>query len=613
MIGPLSIQVYDGNKLAFSEELDGPVELGRQSDRREGVYSRRPEAGRWRVVIAGVEEDAVSRKHALLEPLANGRLRLTNASSIIPLCLPDGRALEPGLSGEVALPIILAIGRKTVRVESVDLEETGLLGLPQATMAPGRFPGSKSRLPALNLPKPGAAGGGVDVESLVRWLQVIMGVLQTAASSSDFFQRAAQAVVEIVGLDTGRVLVLEDGQWLERSREVAAGPPPSAHWRPSRQVLARLKAEKTTFWQEPDPADTHGASLVGLDAVVAAPILDRQGGVIGALYGERRQGGSLSTTPRIERVDALLTELLAGGVTAGLARMEQEKATLEAQVRFEQFFTPELARELAADPDLLTGRDEEVTLLFCDVRRFSRTSERLGPAATFRWIGDVMTAFSACILAHGGTLVDVLGDEVIAMWGAPKKHPDHARSACAAALDMLARLPELDARWRATTGEPLDVGIGINTGVAQVGNTGSGQKFKYGALGNTVNLASRLQGATKYLKVKALISGPTHARLDASFATRRVGKAEVVHIAEPVDLHELTPPGRPGWADLRAGYEQALREFEAREFRAATATLGNLIVGFPEDGPALSLLARAVNFLTDDHADFSPIWKLPGK
>ena len=612
MVGPIHIQIYDGNRLAFSEELDGPVELGRQSDRKEGVYSRRPEGGRWRVVIAGVDEDAVSRKHALLEPLVGGRLRLTNASAIIPLGLPGGHALEPGRSGEVGLPIVLAIGRKTVRVEAVEPEETSLLALPEATIAPGRFPGGGARLPALGLTTRGGAAG-VDVESLVRWLQVIMGVLQTAASSSDFFRRAAQAVVEIVGLDTGRVLLLEQGQWRERSREVAAGAPAPTNWRPSRQVLARLEAERKTFWQEPDPVARQGASLVGLDAVVAAPILDRQGGVIGALYGERRQGGSLSSLPRIERVDALLTELLAGGVAAGLARLEQEKATLEAQVRYEQFVTPDLARELAADPGLLDGRDEEVSLLFCDVRRFARISERLGPGATFRWIGDVMTAFSACILAHGGTLVDVLGDEVIAMWGAPKADSDHARSACAAALDMLARLPELDARWRAITGEALDVGIGINTGIAQVGNTGSSQKFKYGALGPAVNLASRLQGATKYLKVKVLISGPTHARLDPSFATRRIGRAEVVHIAEPVDLHELSPPGRADWADLRAAYEKALAEFEARGFRQATTTLGNLLVGHPDDGPALALLLRAVHFLTDEPADFSPIWKLPGK
>ena len=123
-----------------------------------------------------------------------------------------------------------------------------------------------------------------------------------------------------------------------------------------------------------------------------------------------------------------------------------------------------------------------MTLLFADVRGFSRISERLGPAGTVNWINDIMGALSTCVLDHQGVLVDYIGDELIAMWGAPKEAPDHARRACRAALDMLAKLPELNERWRSTLKEPMGLGIGINTGVAQVGNTGSAYKFKYGAL-----------------------------------------------------------------------------------------------------------------------------------
>ena len=85
-------------------------------------------------------------------------------------------------------------------------------------------------------------------------------------------------------------------------------------------------------------------------------------------------------TALITELEARLVELLASGVAAGLARLEQEQAALAARVQFEQFFTPELARQLALQPDLLKGRDTEVTLLFCDIRGFSRISERLGPA-----------------------------------------------------------------------------------------------------------------------------------------------------------------------------------------------------------------------------------------
>src|SRR5262249_36584227 len=146
------------------------------------------------------------------------------------------------------------------------------------------------------------------------------------------------------------------------------------------------------------------------------------------------------------------------------------------------FFTPQLARQLELNPDLLQGRDAEVTLLFCDIRGFSRISEQLGPAGTMTWISDTMATLSECVRARQGVLVDYIGDELIAMWGAPEAQPDHARLACLAALDMLARVPELNERWRTQLKETMGLGIGVNTGVSRVGNMGSPHKFKYGPL-----------------------------------------------------------------------------------------------------------------------------------
>ena len=112
---------------------------------------------------------------------------------------------------------------------------------------------------------------------------------------------------------------------------------------------------------------------------------------------------------------------------------------------------------------------------------------------------------------------------------------------------MLASLPEMSERWQSVLGEPIDLGIGVNTGVAQVGNTGSHRKFKYGALGNTVNLASRVQGATKYMKTRLLVTGSTRAQLDDEVACRRLCTVGVVNINQPVDLYELVPSGLAGW------------------------------------------------------------------
>src|SRR5207248_3044278 len=104
------------------------------------------------------------------------------------------------------------------------------------------------------------------------------------------------------------------------------------------------------------------------------------------------------------------------------------------------------------------------------------------------------------VLDHEGVVVDQIGDELMVMWGAPEVQPNHAVLACRAALAMFECLPSLNERWLSIIGEPIKLGIGINSGIAQVGNVGSKIKFKYGALGNTVNLASRVQGATKHVK-----------------------------------------------------------------------------------------------------------------
>jgi adenylate cyclase len=317
--------------------------------------------------------------------------------------------------------------------------------------------------------------------------------------------------------------------------------------------------------------------------------------------------------PLITRVEAMLVELLAGGVGAGLARVEQEKKALESDVRFSQFFTKELSRQLAQRPDLLAGRNSEVTVQFCDIRGFSRISERVGPATTVACLSDVMGELSDCVLAHRGVLVDYIGDELLAMWGAPEEQADHASLACRAALEMFARLPALNERWKDKLGEPLAFCIGINSGVVHVGNMGSRHKFKYGPLGHHVNLAHRVQGATKYLRTPLLLTEFTRAGLDLEFNTRRLCQVRVVNIAKPVNLYELVAQGTLGWLDLKTQYERALEAYEQEHFRVAAKMLGLLLGQYPDDAASLVLLSRAVNALVDETAKFNSVWELPGK
>jgi adenylate cyclase len=608
MSDAFQIKVYDRQELVYeSADFTGPVELGRQADDTDGpLYSVKRKANRQRLVIARMEEDTISRLHMLVEPISKNRVRLTNLRDRLPLRLHDHTELAPKGACELTLPCLLPLGRKSVRI--APFMSLNLHSLPDMTRAPGTGGGALTGIRTWAM-TPGVA---VDKEAVLQWLQDVMAVLQSASNSLDFFQEAAQAAVNMVGLDSCRVLLTEKGAWKTEAFKASTETPDPA-WRPSQHVLDRVRQDKKTFWQMPDEAESATNSLAAVKAVVAAPILDRKDEVIGALYGERRHDGRSMSLPQITNLEARFVELLACGIAAGLARVNEERAHMKSRVQFEQFFTPKLSRQLASHPDMLEGKDAEITVLFCDIRGFSRISERLGSAQTLDWINDVLDTVSDCVLTHGGVLVDYIGDELMAMWGAPEDQPEHAKLACCAALDMLQELPKLNARWQRVLGEPFALGVGINTGRARVGNTGSHLKFKYGALGNTVNLASRVQGVTKYLKAPFLVTGSTHAQLDATFDRRRIGMVRVINIAEPVELYEVTAGGQLDWPILKEGYENALVEFEKSEFRNAARILSNLCVEHPGDGPPLVLLSRTVKSLIEGPEQSHPVWVIPYK
>jgi adenylate cyclase len=608
---PIFIRVYEDHRLVCFEEFDGPVELGRQSEADEDAYTRRFENGRWRFVIARQSESGVSRRQALIEPIEAGWIRLTNYSAVSRLRLPDGTELAPGSTVELPTPASLTIGPKSILIGESSPEEDSLLrSLETATPKP-------ELLTALRIPP----DGGIDVEGLLRWLETIMGVLQTAASSSDFYQRAALGVVEIVGFDSGRVLLFDGVAW---QTQAVAQPDGSIEtmsgddFRPSRRVLSLVQAEKRTYWFEPDSIETESLSLTGVVAVVASPILDRLGDVIGCLYGERRQGGvsgrarASSRSPQISRLEAMLVQVLASGVAAGLARVEQERAALAARVQFEQFFTPELAQVLEQNPAILSARAAEVTVLYADIRDFHRHSARLGPDTVVSWLQDVLGVLSDCALSHSGVLVDYQGDGLLAMWGAPHTQEDHATLACRAGLAMVEALPRLDERWRKTLGETVRISVAVNTGIALVGNTGSRRKFKYGPVGNVVTVVWQLERLAKTLGITLLAAGSTRAGLGDDFRTRRLARVRLAGSGPDtsLDVYEIVEPERAKFEDLMVGYETALASFESGDFRAAARTLGGLLQNHPEDRPARRMFSRAVQGIIEKP---NWVWDLPHK
>jgi adenylate cyclase len=601
------LQILEGDRLAFETPFVGPVEVGRQRAGEPEPFTLVPGVPgvSSRLIIARLQESKWSRRHLLLQPVSESKISVTNLTQQ-PLVRPGHAPMLPGAVAELSVPTHLVLESLTIKVvSSAAIDEFGTQGLDQMTVAPGSLMMRRRLtmpLPNLNAPQ---------TDELMGWLQTTVGVLQSTVGAADFLDKAAQALVHIVGLDEGRVLLLRGEKW----EPVAVSGPASraASWRPSQHVLNRVREEKRTFWQLPQMGGgADSASLISAGTVLASPLLDGNGDVMGALYGERRFE-PLQRNPGEAKLEALLVDMLACAVSTGLAREDQQRQALEMQVQFEQFFSQDLALQLRREPKLLEGKDVEVTLLFADIRGFSRIAGKLGPAGTMQWIGEVMGELSECVMNHDGVALDYIGDELLAMWGAPRPQPDQALRAVEGALSMREAVVRLDRAWRDRAGEPMDIGIGINTGIARVGNIGSRHKFKYGTLGDSVNIASRTQGLTKYLGRRMLITEATRKRLPARFLCRRVVTARLVNIAEPVRLYEVEVSESEERRQLFRVTEEALEALENRDFAAAAQRVGALMTAHPTDRPLLLILARATAMLTNPEAPFDPVWAPPGK
>ena len=178
MPSSFKVRVFEGAQDIFQRELSEAIELGRQSDSLEVLYScRQVTVGRWRGVIARLDEDTLSRRHALLEPLDDDHVRVTNVSSKVPIRLPDGSDLAAGSSRDLAMPAELQVGRRRVRVESAGPRGSILYSLPQRLLVPGQGSLSGTRIPSAL-----SVAANVDMEELLGWLQTTVNLLQSAAN-----------------------------------------------------------------------------------------------------------------------------------------------------------------------------------------------------------------------------------------------------------------------------------------------------------------------------------------------------------------------------------------------------------------------------------------------
>ncbi len=208
------------------------------------------------------------------------------------------------------------------------------------------------------------------------------------------------------------------------------------------------------------------------------------------------------------------------GLVSAYRKTEREKQFVRNA--FSRYLSPAVVERIAADPSQLSlgGETRNVTILFSDVRDFTSRSEKLDAEGVVRFLNSLHTPFTGAILTERGTIDKYIGDGLMAFWNAPLPVPDHANRACGAALAMLASVPSIDATVavdagkRGVTHEPVRIGIGINTGDVFVGNMGSEQRFDYSIVGDPVNVAARLESATKEFACPIVVSQSTRDAAD---------------------------------------------------------------------------------------------------
>lgn len=215
----------------------------------------------------------------------------------------------------------------------------------------------------------------------------------------------------------------------------------------------------------------------------------------------------------------------------------------KAQIKglFERYVDKAVVRQIIDNPSLvkLGGEEREISTMFADIEGFTSMAEKMGPQNTVSMLNSYLTEMSNVIIQEYGTIDKYIGDSIMAFWGAPLDDPDHAYHACKAALDMQRKLLALHTKWIHYGRPVVNQRIGINTGKAVVGNMGAEARLNYTAVGDAVNLASRLEGVNKEYGTRLLMSEHTYRKVHDRILSREMDLVVVVGKTEPIRIYEL--------------------------------------------------------------------------
>jgi len=307
--------------------------------------------------------------------------------------------------------------------------------------------------------------------------------------------------------------------------------------------------------------------------------------------------------------------LPAGTLTANVMvvslyrALVEEKEKRKVRSAFGQYLSPEVIRRLLVNPQLVEPRKTEITVMFSDIRGFTTISEKLDAQELALFLNGYLSDMTRIVFSTRGTLDKYIGDAVMAFWGAPYEEPGHAVQACIAALEMMKHVRELQKQWAAEGKPALDIGIGLNSGVASVGNMGSELRYGYTALGDAVNLSSRLEGLNKDYGTHIIANESTYAAAKGSgFLFRELDLIRVKGKLQPVTIYELLARHSDlqqddSLVDLLTRiqkFQEARKLYRQRNWTEAQRAFQAILDRWPNDGPSIVYLKRCQEYLAEE-------------
>lgn len=280
----------------------------------------------------------------------------------------------------------------------------------------------------------------------------------------------------------------------------------------------------------------------------------------------------------------------------------ERKQRMLIKAMFSTYVNPSVVEELITHPDRLKlgGERRELTVMFSDIEGFTTIAEHMESHKLVSLLNEYLSAMTEIVMKNDGTLDKFEGDAIVAFWGAPIPQEDHAVRACLCALQMQDALVDIRRFWKEHNKPSINVRIGINTGDMVVGNMGGAGKFDYTVIGDSVNLASRLEGANRQYKTGILVGEHTYELVSDKILGREVDLISVKGRTAPVKIFELLQ-AKDSTIDQSLGkflsvYEEALRLYRERKWREATTRFTEARLIKPDDHLSRLYIERATHY-----------------